>query len=169
MTEQEIKTDVIVPDESDKQADRIKQNHEADKIVTRHTFYAAAAGLIPIPAVDIVAITGIQLKMLASLSKNFDIPFAQNTGKHLIAALTGGAGHRALGGVARSFAKAIPFVGQFIAPVSVSIIAGATTYAIGKVFTQHYASGGTFLNFDPAAVKAYYEEQFEQGKTVAAP
>jgi len=36
------------------------------------------------------------------------------------------------------------------------IVAGAATYAIGKVFVRHFASGGTFLTFNPEKVKDYY-------------
>ena len=35
------------------------------------------------------------------------------------------------------------------------VIAGAA-YAVGKVFIQHFASGGTFLTFDPEKVRAHY-------------
>ena len=47
-------------------------------------------------------------------------------------------------------------------------LAGASTYAVGKVFVQHFESGGTFLNFDPEDVRDYYAEQFEKGKAAAA-
>jgi len=48
------------------------------------------------------------------------------------------------------------------------ITAGAVTYAVGKVFHQHFASGGTFLSFDPDKVRDYYAEMLREGKTVAA-
>ena len=46
------------------------------------------------------------------------------------------------------------------------LIAGASTYAVGKVFYRHFASGGTFLTFDPEKARAYYEEMFQKGKDV---
>ena len=48
------------------------------------------------------------------------------------------------------------------------IYSGAATWAIGKVFIQHFASGGTFLDFDPQKVKDYFRNLFEQGKEVAS-
>jgi len=39
---------------------------------------------------------------------------------------------------------------------------------VGKVFMQHFASGGTFLNFNPDEVKEYYSQMFQEGKQVAA-
>ena len=41
------------------------------------------------------------------------------------------------------------------------------TYAVGKVFIQHFESGETFLTFYPEKVKAYYAEMFEEGKKAA--
>ena len=48
------------------------------------------------------------------------------------------------------------------------VINGATTYAVGKVFTQHFESGGTFLTFDAAKVREYFETQFKEGKSFMA-
>ncbi|NJL59719.1 MAG: hypothetical protein HC887_08825 [Desulfobacteraceae bacterium] len=46
--------------------------------------------------------------------------------------------------------------------------AGAMTYAVGRVFLQHFESGGTFLNFNPEEVKEHYARLFEEGKKVVA-
>ena len=60
--------------------------------------------------------------------------------------------------------KMIPFVGM----VAVPAFAGASTYALGKVFEQHFASGGTFLNFDAVAVRQHFLELYEKGKTTVS-
>ncbi len=44
----------------------------------------------------------------------------------------------------------------------------ACTYAVGKVFSRHFAEGGTFLSFDPEEARAFYEEMFKEGQEVAA-
>jgi uncharacterized protein (DUF697 family) len=64
--------------------------------------------------------------------------------------------------------KAIPGVGGLIGMVASPALAGASTYALGKVFIQHFESGGTLLDFDPAKMKAYYASQYEEGKQVVA-
>jgi hypothetical protein len=46
-------------------------------------------------------------------------------------------------------------------------VSGASTYAIYKVFVQHFESGGTFLDLEPAKVKSYFSEQFAKGKKFA--
>jgi hypothetical protein len=46
-------------------------------------------------------------------------------------------------------------------------VAGAATYAVGKVFIQHFESGGTLLNFNPDSVRDYYKQELQKGKTTA--
>ena len=44
------------------------------------------------------------------------------------------------------------------------MLTGASTYAVGRVFIQHFESGGTFLTLDPDKVKAHYRAEFERGE-----
>ena len=50
-----------------------------------------------------------------------------------------------------------------MALASASAFGGATTYAVGKVFIQHFEMGGTLLNFNPDEVRKYFQEQYQQG------
>jgi hypothetical protein len=43
--------------------------------------------------------------------------------------------------------------------------ASASTYAVGRVFIQHFESGGTFLDFDPDKVRAHFEAEFKKAQT----
>ena len=52
--------------------------------------------------------------------------------------------------------KGLPVVGTALGIVAVPAFASGLTWAIGKVFVQHFASGGTFLDFDPDKVRAYF-------------
>lgn len=142
---------------------------EAGRIVRNYTLGAMGASLVPIPMLDLAAITGIQLKMLHSLAKMYDLPFKKDLGKSLIASLVGGyIPYATTGTLASSFVKFVPFIGQGLALVSMPILAGATSYAVGKVFIQHFEAGGTFLDFDPEEVREYFAEQFKEGEKVAS-
>ena len=44
-----------------------------DDIIKRHVYWAIGAGLIPIPAADIAAVTAIQLDMLKQVCSFYDI------------------------------------------------------------------------------------------------
>jgi len=52
--------------------------------------------------------------------------------------------------------------------ISVLILGGATSYAIGSMFVQHFESGGTLLDFDPKKMREYFASKLAEGKEVAA-
>ncbi|MEK8015532.1 MAG: DUF697 domain-containing protein [Candidatus Parabeggiatoa sp.] len=138
--------------------------NDANNIVNRYMLGSVAVGIVPIPIVDIAALSSLQVKMLHSLAKLYGVEFSKNIGKSLIASLLGSGIPFSLARNAASAAKSIPLYGQMTGMISMSILGGASTYALGKVFIQHFESGGTFLTFDPQKVKAYYAEQLEKGK-----
>lgn len=140
----------------------------AEALVRKNVYISAAIGVVPVPIVDLVAINGIQFNMLYQLSKLYDIPFCKEAAKSIIGTLIGGSGVAILTRPAWSILKAVPVVGWLVGGLTLSIMAGASTYALGKVFIQHFESGGTFLTFDPKAVKAHFARLQEEGRKVAA-
>lgn len=141
---------------------------DADKILRNHIIGSMGVGLIPVPLVDFVALTGIQLNMLRRLAKEYGVPFSKDKVKNTLASLLGSGLSISVSGGMSSLMKAVPIIGQTAAALSMPVLAGATTYAVGKVFVQHFASGGTFLDFDPDKVKDYYAEMFKEGEKIAS-
>jgi len=139
---------------------------KADLVITRHSAVAVGAGFIPVPLVDFAAVTGVQLTMLAQICAIYQQPFSKEAAASIIASLVGGA---ITGGEAGSLAigsrlKFIPVVGTAVSWLLTPALAGATTYAIGKVFVRHLESGGTLLTFDGRKLKGYMEKAMEEGK-----
>jgi hypothetical protein len=60
--------------------------------------------------------------------------------------------------------KAIPGLGTILGGVTLSVTAGATTYAVGQVFAHHFEYGGSLYDLDPEKFKQFYKEQMERGK-----
>ena len=141
----------------------------ARSLVRKYMYWSMGAGFIPVPYLDMAAVTGVQLKMLADLAKEYGVPFSKDRVKGIVAAVIGGAlpGPMA-SSLVGSAIKLVPIVGPIVGGVSVPLISGATTYAVGTVFIQHFESGGTFLDFDPAKMKAHFQAEFEKGKQAAA-
>jgi uncharacterized protein (DUF697 family) len=141
-----------------------KNNRQkADTIIKNHMIWSMGAGLIPVPIADFFAVSAIQLDMVRQIAKLYDLDFTETAGKASITALTGS-------GLARMGARAVKFipgVGTVLGGITMSILSGASTYATGQVFIKHFETGGTFLDFDPARLKKYYNEQFEKGKKMA--
>ncbi|WP_163340336.1 YcjF family protein [Desulfopila sp. IMCC35008] len=145
----------------------LSKQEQADAVTRSKMYWAMGAGLVPVPLFDIAVISGVQMKMLSDMSKIYEIPFSEHKVKNIISALIGGFGSTQFGIPLASLVKIIPVIGQIGSLAAVPVMAGASTYALGKVFIQHFESGGTFLDFDPAAVKEYFAKQFEEGKKVA--
>ncbi|ETR70112.1 MAG: GTPase domain-containing protein [Candidatus Magnetoglobus multicellularis str. Araruama] len=138
-----------------------------DKLIRNHVYGSMAVGLVPLPMVDFIGVTGIQLNMVRKIAKLYDIPFSREITKNIIIALVGGAVPSVTSFSVASAVKAIPIVGFSLGAVSMPVISGASTYAVGKVFYRHFASGGTFLTFDVDKAKAYYADMFQQGKNLS--
>lgn len=139
-------------------------NDQADRIIKEHIIWSIGAGLVPLPILDILAVSAIQLDMIKQLAKLHDVSFSESEGKGWVSALAGNVVAR----IGANALKLIPVIGTVIGGVSMSIVSGASTYAIGQVANAHFARGGTFSNLDMAAARRAYEEELERGKQVAS-
>jgi uncharacterized protein (DUF697 family) len=140
---------------------------EANRVIRQNVLWAAGGGVIPFPLLDMIAITVVNVKMLKELSVVYEVPFKEDQVKNIVASLLAGLGAPTLGmAMTVSLVKAVPVIGVLSAFVAVPGLAAAFTYAVGKVFVQHFASGGTFLDFDPKKVRAHFAREFEEGKIV---
>lgn len=138
----------------------------ASQVVDRFSLYSGAAGLIPLPLVDMAAVGGVQLQMLRRLSDIYAVPFSENRGKSIIASLAGAlipastATSTAMG--VGSLVKGLPGIGTVVGALSMPAFSAAATYAIGKLFIQHFASGGTLLDFNPPDYREFIKTHKER-------
>lgn len=139
------------------------QATNADQLIKQHVIWAVGAGLVPLPLVDFVAVTAIQLDLIRELCTLHQVSFEASRGKTWVGALTGGA----MASIGASVIKAIPGIGSVIGALSMSIASGASTWAVGQVVHKHFAAGGTLTDLDVAAAKQQYDAEYERGKEVA--
>lgn len=139
----------------------------AREVVKKHALYAGGVGLIPVPIVNLAGVTALEVKMLYDLAHVYDIPFRQDRVKSIVSSLIGGIASTNIGYGTVGLFKSLPLIGGAMAVATLPLFASAITYAIGKVFIQHFESGGTFLDFDPDRVRAYFATQFGKGKAAA--
>jgi len=143
-----------------------QRDEEASKLVDRFSLWSGAAGLIPVPLVDIAAVGGVQLQMLRRLSDIYGVPFSDNMGKSVIASLAGSvlpastATTTTMG--VTSALKAVPGVGTAVAAFSMPVFSAGATWVIGRVFMKHFASGGTLLDFNPPDYREFIKTQKEK-------
>ena len=110
--------------------------HEAaQRIIRNATLISLAAGMEPIPLVDIPILLGTQIRLVLRIAALYGEPLdSADFMKHareLLATMAGGLGMRYL---AEQAAKVVPFGGDVVA----GIIAGAGTWAIGQVALEYY-------------------------------
>jgi uncharacterized protein (DUF697 family) len=141
-------------------ADAPLREAAARQIVERYAMFAAAAGLVPLPFVDTAAITGVQIAMVSALADHYNITFSRERGKTLIASLAGGvAPSFSSGHVAKFLIKRVPIAGTLFSAATEPALASAATYAIGRLFITHFASGGTLETLDANASRPHLTPQ----------
>lgn len=139
----------------------------AQAIVKKHTLASLSLGLVPIPLVDITALTVAQGNMLRSLANHYALPFSDLHIKSLITT-TLGSSLPILGSIGvSSVTKSIPGVGSLLGSASVSVLSGAMTYAIGQVFIAHFSSGGTMDDLDSLQAQQLFQRELVTGKRFA--
>jgi len=141
-----------------------KFRHEAaQRIIRNATLLSLAAGLEPIPLVDIPILLGTQIRLVLRLAALYGEPLdSGDTMKHareLIITMAGGLGFRYL---AEQAAKMVPFGGDFVA----GAIAGAATWSIGQVALEYY-EGGKKVN--PSRVRQLYTDFYQRFRREKTP
>lgn len=145
------------------------ENH-AGTVIRTNMYLAAATGVIPFTYVDTAALIVVQLKMLKELSEVYGVSFRGDIGRSAVGALLGSVAPKALaGGVLGSgllhmALSSFPMISAGVRFATMPVFGGAFTYALGKVFQMHFASGGTFLTFDATAVKDYFVQTFNAAR-----
>jgi len=129
------------------------------RLIRYHALGAGAVGLVPVPILDLTLVGGVQLNLIRSLAKLYDMPFSEEIGKSLISALIGASAPLA--------SLSLLQLATPVAMLGVSLGGAASTYALGKVFVQHFESGGTFLSFKPEKLREHFKR--EQAKAAASP
>lgn len=122
------------------------------RIVAKYSQYAAAVGFIPLPGFDVVALGGLQLRMIAELCTHYAVPFSSQLGRSIVAALIGTVAP------ARIAMSIMPVLGVVTGPS----LGYAATWAIGRVFMRHFESGGTLSDFNPAEKSGELQQEMNQ-------
>lgn len=136
----------------------------ANRIVHRWALWSAGLGLVPIPLLEFATTTAFSLRMLRELSHYYGVDFRGDLGKSTITSLLAGAAAPGTTIGLVSLVRFVPVLGAPLALVSGPVVAGSLTYAVGRMFTAHFGSGGTLFDFDPERFRDYFHEQIEAGK-----
>lgn len=131
----------------------------AQPIILAYSSAAAAAGMVPVPFLDLLLIPGIQSQMINHLAKFYGQPLDGKRFSEIASTL--GLGILVRQGI-REVTKVIPVVGSLAS----AALAGASTFALGKAFCYYYRSVHEGHVPNPSDLRRYYEEQFTRAEGV---
>lgn len=142
----------------------MEKRQEAEKIVKTHVIWSIGAGFVPIPFLDIAAVTLIQLDMLKQLCRLYEVDYYESKGKATLSTVTGSTFAR----IGASAIKSLPGLGTILGSVSMPILSGASTYAIAQAVMLHFESEGDLFDLDLDTFKQVYKDHLQKGKEYAS-
>jgi small GTP-binding protein len=133
----------------------------AQRIIRNATLVSLAAGLEPIPLVDIPILLGTQVRLVLRIAALYGEPIdsaeALKHARELIVTMISGLGLRYL---AEEAAKLVPFGGDLVA----GAIAAAATWSIGEVALEYYEGGKSFSSGRLRTLSKTFYQRFRKEK-----
>lgn len=128
---------------------------EARAIVKKYAYYASGIGLVPFPVAEVLTVNAVQYAMIRKLAICYGIPFKEQRAKSLISSiLSGVVGASIIYGPVTKALTVFTGLGWILgAGVSIGV-SGTITLTLGKLFIDHFESGGSFLDLDIESSKA---------------
>lgn len=143
--------------------------YKINRIIRKYSLIASASGFIPMPIVDLAALSAVQLRMIHEIGREYGFTFSEHAGKSLGISALNSLAAPSMAAVGASALKIIPGVGNLLGKYAFHGYAAASTYAMGKIFNNHFASGGNLLTFDVEKVKDSFKELVNQYEGKGAP
>lgn len=141
--------------------------NEADQIVNRYSLIAVGFGVVPSPTVNSVAVLGLELQMINELAVVYHFPFPTRLAMiKVFTSLIGSLGPVYFALKSRAALGAVPIFGQLLSASIYSISGGLSVYAVGKIFQNHFETGGTLLSRDNRVLRKLFKKHYEEGKHV---
>lgn len=135
------------------------------RLTNRYMAMAMGAGLIPVPVVDSLALGALQLLLIRDMARLYGAEFSPTRGRVLLATLLGSVGTVSVAtGYLVSLVKLVPLVGYSAGAATMPALSGAATFALGRVFQRHFATGGDLWDFDPGAKAREMADAMAEGR-----
>ena len=148
--------------------DASAQLQKAHEVIKHNVAWSAGAGMLPIPGLDIVAITGVQLKMINELCQTYDVPFNKSLARPIVISLIGSLGASMLAPVVASTTfKLLPGIGMLLSGTALAATSAGITYAVGHLFLEHFKTGGTLESFNLISGRGVFKSKVNEAMTDA--
>jgi len=131
---------------------------KTDKLIQHHILGVMSAGIIPIFGIDLIAVSAIQFNMLRKLSELYEQPFDKVGAEALLCSV----GSTATARVGASTLKFIPIVGSAIGGISMSMMSGASTYALARMYVNYLEDETLVGDIDGDEARSLFKHFHEQ-------
>jgi uncharacterized protein (DUF697 family) len=135
----------------------------SDDIVLRHVTYAMGAAAIPIPLADVAAVSWVQYDMIEALAERFGVDVDRERARAAVLSIAGAT----LARLGASLVKSVPGGGWVIGGATQVLLSGASTWALGQVYCQHFESDGTLEEIDLEILRERYHAAVQRGLEIA--
>ncbi len=138
----------------------MSKKQQAEKIIRSHTLWTMALGAVPIPFLDVIGVTFIQMDMFKQISKIYKADFDLNKGKALITSFV----TSTMAGTVTIGPSLFKKIKKPASMISNALLQAALTYALGYLFLNAYDEGKCFFDLGLSDSTELFEEAFEKGK-----
>jgi uncharacterized protein (DUF697 family) len=119
------------------------------KIVHRYMAISAGAALIPVAGLDVAALAGIHVGLIKQLCEHYDVDFTEHTARNVLIGVAASIVPGMVGTIlGRKILGMLPLTNALFGWALMSAGSAAFSYAIGRLFIEHFEGGGTLLSFD---------------------
>ena len=153
--------------DSDPTSALLERDKSADSIIQRHVVYTMLTGGIPIPWLDLVAASAVQLDLLKQLATYYSVDFDAQAARAFVTSAGTALAGLAAGRAGASFLKAIPGVGWIAGGVGQAVLAGASTYAVGNLVKRLFREGKGLDELTAQVMRDELAGYFAKGQQVA--
>ena len=141
-------------------AERAERRHqEARKVVARYAAWSSAGGLIPLPYVNVMSVTAVQITMVVELARLYGVPYSREAVGSILGAIVGGAVPYAVSaGTVGLLFKSMPGIGLAVGLAGMAGLSNVATRTLGRLFVSHFESGGDLSDVDTGTMSRDYAE-----------
>lgn len=142
-----------------------QRDAKVKKLIKRYAAVSGGLGFIPVPVLDVASISSAQYAMIRDIAEIYGYESTKERTRVIASSILGGSLPTVLAAAGGgSLVKSIPFVGTIAGAVLVPALASAVTIALGRVFSQHFETGGTLLDIDADKLRAHFKAELEAAK-----
>lgn len=142
-----------------------QRDAKVKKLIKRYAAVSGGLGFIPVPVLDVASISSAQYAMIRDIAEIYGYESTKERTRVIVSSILGGSLPTVLAAAGGgSLVKSIPFVGTIAGAVLVPAMASAVTIALGRVFSEHFETGGTLLDIDADKLRAHFKAELEAAK-----